>query len=202
MTTTMTVRPIRDDLTFGARVGGVTQDGLGDAASARGDQRGVREVRTVDLRGRRADPEDAGGTQQGHRSAQGPPEQGGAARRRRRPARRHRDAPRAELAGCRAGRWSGAVVVAAVALRPLLQRRAQSRRRVARGRGAARRRLDGLRRRHRAVRRDLARGARPDRGRDRDLRDGRDHGEPPVRPARRFRRRRAGRERRRRDGGV
>jgi len=31
MTTTMTVRPIRDGLTFGARIGGVTQDGLGDA---------------------------------------------------------------------------------------------------------------------------------------------------------------------------
>ncbi len=29
--TTMTVRPIGDDLTFGARVGGVTHDGLGDA---------------------------------------------------------------------------------------------------------------------------------------------------------------------------
>ena len=28
--TTMTVRPIRDDLTFGARVGGVTHDGLAD----------------------------------------------------------------------------------------------------------------------------------------------------------------------------
>ena len=32
MTMTMTVRPIRDDLTFGARVGGVTLDGLRDAA--------------------------------------------------------------------------------------------------------------------------------------------------------------------------
>ena len=31
MTMTMTVRPIRDDLTFGARVGGVTLDGLRDA---------------------------------------------------------------------------------------------------------------------------------------------------------------------------
>ena len=29
--TTMTVRPVRDDLSFGARVGGVTHDGLGDA---------------------------------------------------------------------------------------------------------------------------------------------------------------------------
>ena len=31
MTITMTVRPIRDDLSFGARVGGVTHDGLADA---------------------------------------------------------------------------------------------------------------------------------------------------------------------------
>jgi taurine dioxygenase len=31
MTTTMTVQPIRDDLRFGARVGGVTHDGLSDA---------------------------------------------------------------------------------------------------------------------------------------------------------------------------
>ena len=31
MTTTMTVRPIRDDLTFGARIEGVTLDGLRDA---------------------------------------------------------------------------------------------------------------------------------------------------------------------------
>ena len=104
--------------------------------------------------------------------------------------------------GSRPRRRSGAVAVAAVALRPLLQRRAQPRRRAARGRGPARRRPDRLRRRHRPVRRDLARGARPDRGRDRDLRDGRDHGEPPVRSAGRVRRRRAGRERRRRDGGV
>ena len=51
--------------------------------------------------------------------------------------------------------------------------------------------LDRLRRRHRPLRRDLARGARPDRGRDRDLRDGRDPGEPPVRSAGRFRRGRA-----------
>ena len=78
------------------------------------------------------------------------------------------------------------VAVAAVALRPLLQRPAQPRRCAARGRGPAGRRPDRLRRRHRALRRDLARGARPDRGRDRDLRDGRDHGEPPVRPARRI----------------
>ena len=95
-----------------------------------------------------------------------------------------------------------AVAVAAVALRPLLQRPAQPGRRAARGRGSARGRSDRLRRRHRALRRDLARGARPDRGRDRDLRDGRDHGEPPVRPAGRFRRGRAGRERRRRDDRV
>ena len=39
-------------------------------------------------------------------------------------------------------------------------------------------------------------------GADRDLRDGRDHGEPPVRSARRFRRRRAEPGRRRRDDGV
>ena len=33
--TTMTVRPIRDDLSFGARVGGVTHDDLRDAGRAR-----------------------------------------------------------------------------------------------------------------------------------------------------------------------
>ena len=81
-----------------------------------------------------------------------------------------------------------AVAVAAVALRPLLQRPAQPRRRAARRRDPARRRADRLRRRHRAVRRDLARGARPDRGRDGDLRDGRDPRQPPVRSARRVRR--------------
>ena len=86
-----------------------------------------------------------------------------------------------------------AVAVAALALRPLLQRPAQPGRRAPRRRGPARRRADGLRRRHRPLRRDLARGAGPDRGRDGDLRDGRDHGQPPVRPARRFRRGRAGR---------
>ena len=38
--TTMTVRPIRDDLPFGARVGGVTYDGLARRRPARADQRG------------------------------------------------------------------------------------------------------------------------------------------------------------------
>ena len=88
-------------------------------------------------------------------------------------------------------RRSAALAVAAVALRPLLQRPAQPRRCAPRRRGPAGRGLDRLRRRHRPLRRDLARGARPDRGRDRDLRDGRDHGEPPVRSAGGVRRGRA-----------
>ena len=190
--TTMTVRPIRDDLTFGARVGGVTHDGLARRRPASADQRGLRGVRAVDLRGRRADPADASGAQQGLRSAQGPPEQGRAARRRRRHARRHRDAPRAERRRVPSGSAVGVLsswlpwhfdhcyndqlnragVLRAVEVPP---------------EGGLTGFVDGIAL-YDAISPDAAG---PDRGRDGDLRDGRDHGEPPVRPARRFRRGRA-----------
>ena len=93
--TTMTVQPVRDDLSFGARVGGITYDDLGDTGLRARAQRALRRARAADLRRRRADPEDAGGVQHRLRAAQGPPEQGGDPSRGRRPARRHRDAPRA-----------------------------------------------------------------------------------------------------------
>ena len=71
-------------------------DDLRDPEPARAAQRALRGARAADLRGRRADPADAGRVQHRVRAAQGPPEPGGAPRRRRRHARRHRDAPRAE----------------------------------------------------------------------------------------------------------
>ena len=157
---------------------------LSDADLRARDQRALRGVRAADLRGRRADPEDAGRVQQRVRTAQGPPEQGDAPRRGRRPARRHRDPPRAERAGQRT--WSTVRLLSQWLpwhFDHCYNDAAQPRRRAARRRDPTRGRPDRLRRRHRAVQRDLARGARPDRGRDGDLRDGRDHGEPPVRPA-------------------
>ena len=137
--TTMTVRPIRDDLSFGARVGGVTLDGLGDPDVRAPTQRGLRGARAADLRGRRADPEDAGGDQHRVRAAQGPPEH----RRRPGPAATtcsasSRSATSRTRAGVVQARRSAAVAVAAVALRPLLQRPAQPGRCAPRRRGPAR----------------------------------------------------------------
>ena len=156
----------------------------------------LREVRTADLRGRRADAEDAGRGQHRLRTAQGPPEPGDAPRRRRRPARRDRDAPRTERAGHglldgRAARRSGCRGTSTTATTTSSTGPAC----CAPSRCPPTKAVDRLRRRHRAVQRDLARGARPDRGRDRDLRDGRDHGQPPLRSTGRLRRgrgRRAG----------
>ncbi len=65
------------------------------------------------------------------------------------------------------------------------------------GRGA-----DRVRRRRRALRRDLPRASGPDRRQDRDLRHGRDHGQPSIRPARWFRGRRGGSECCRRDDRI
>ena len=81
--TTITVRPIRDDLSFGARVGGVTLDQTSDPEVREQPQRGLRGARAADLRGRRSDARDAGGDQHRVRAAQGPSELGDAPGRRR-----------------------------------------------------------------------------------------------------------------------
>ena len=185
--TTITVRPIRDDLSFGARVGGVTLDQLGDPEvrsrlNEAFEERGLLIFEDVDptpemqvaistVFGPLKDhPSTAtprvGGDMLGVIEIRHEPNEGGVVQ---------------------AG-WSAAVAVAALALRPLLQRSAQPGRRAPRRRDPAGRRHDRLRRRHRPLRRGLTRGAGPDRGRDGDLRDGRDPRQPPVRSARRLRR--------------
>ena len=97
--TTMTVQPIRDDLSFGAASAASPTTTSATTPCGAELRRALRGARAVDLRGRRAEPEDAGRVQHRLRAAQGPPEPGGDPGRRRRHARRHRDAPRAEPAG-------------------------------------------------------------------------------------------------------
>ena len=78
--TTMTVQPVRDDIHFGARIGGVTRDGLSDAGLRTEINDLFEEFGLLDLRGRRADARDAGGVEQRDRTAEGPPEPGRAPR--------------------------------------------------------------------------------------------------------------------------
>ena len=186
--TTMTVRPIRDDLSFGARVGGVTLDDLGDPEVRGQLNEAFEEHGLLIFEGVEPTPEmqvaisTVFGPLKDHPSKATPRAGGddmlGVIEIRHEP----NEAGVVQVDGQLLSQWlpwhfdhcyndqlNRAGVLRAVEIPPG-------------------RRADRLRRRHRPLRRDLARGAGPDRGRDGDLRDGRDPGEPPVRSARRLRR--------------
>ena len=74
--TTMKVRPIRDDLAFGARVGGVTLDSLGDAGLRAEINEAFEKYGLLIFEDVEPTPQMQVDAQQGDRPAQGPPEQG------------------------------------------------------------------------------------------------------------------------------
>ena len=186
--TTVTVRPIRDDLSFGARVGGVTLDQLGDP-EVRGrlneafEEHGLLIFEGVDPTPKMqvaistvfgplkdhpssATPRVGGDDMVGVIEIRHEPNEGGVV----------------QLDGRLLSQWLpwhfdhcyNDELNRAGVLRC---------RRDPPGRGD-----DRLRRRHRPLRRRRTGGAGPDRGRDGDLRDGRDPRQSPVRAARRLRR--------------